>query len=261
MDPQAGLGQALDNEQLLHLHNLTRDVSKLCRNQLRDYLDALAPLFRPRRVLGDHVEGASRESVLGADQNLAELKELYFRVCNRPFDVRPEFNLPLESVQTQIQLYEWEYLHEVRTDRERRTISVVAPMTWVLAYPTTYTLSMIRQTLTGKQERDQDSVRSFVLRACMIHLLFVKNPTLSTLFEGLRYKVEIRKSAQLGELPLVTVSAPLETMRPSDDLLMMATGLSGRTAFQEVLDRAAGWRIPDPLQHQVASILREHGEA
>src|ERR1700693_134345 len=152
MDPQAGLGQALDNEQLLHLHNLTRDVSKLCRNQLRDYLDALAPLFRPRRVLGDHVEGASRESVLGADQNLAELKELYFRVCNRPFDVRPEFNLPLESVQTQIQLYEWEYLHEVRTDRERRTISVVAPMTWVLAYPTTYTLSMIRQTLTGKQE-------------------------------------------------------------------------------------------------------------
>ncbi|HLG98927.1 MAG TPA: hypothetical protein VKX49_21630 [Bryobacteraceae bacterium] len=261
MNPQTGVGQAMDSEQLLHLHNLTKDVAKLFRTQLRDCLEALAPLFRPRRVLGDHIEGSGRESVLGADQNFAELKDIYSRVCSRPFDLRSELSTPLESIPAQVQLYEWEYTHDVRTDRDRRTINVVAPMTWVLAYSSTYTFPLMRQLLTVKQERDQESVRAFVLRACIMHLLFNKNPTLGALFEGLRYKVETRKCSQLGELPLITLSAPLRTLRPSDELLVMATGLSGRTAFEEVLDRATAWRIPDPLQDQVTVLLREHGES
>jgi hypothetical protein len=261
MNPQPGLSQTLDNEQLLHLRSLTKDVSKLCRTQLRDYLTALTPLFRPRRLLGDHIEGSGRESVPDADQNLAELKDLYARVCARPFDIRPELPMPLESVSTQIQLYEWEYAHEVRADRDRTTINVVSPMTWVLGYSSTYTFPVMREMLAAKQERNEESVRSFVLRAGIMHLLFAKNPTLATLFQGLRYQVEVRKSPQLGELPLVTVSAPLRTMRPPDEVLLMATSLSGRTVFEEVLDGTSGSRIRDPLQEQIAVILQQHGGA
>src|SRR6516164_339784 len=102
MNRPAGQTQMLNVEQLLHLHNLTKDVSTLCEKQLRIYLEALAPLFRPRRVLGDHVEGTGRESVVGADQNLAELRDVYQRVSGRPFDLRRELMTPLESVSTQI---------------------------------------------------------------------------------------------------------------------------------------------------------------
>jgi len=260
MDSAAGPAQALNVEQLLHLHNLTKDVSEVCVKQLRTYLEALAPVFRPRRVLGDHVEGSGRESVGGADQNLAELREMYQRAAGRPFDLRRELATPLESISTQLQVYEWEYVQEVRTERDAKTVTVRSPLTWVLCYPSTYSLSMLKQVGTGQQARDPESVRAFVLRACVMNLLFTKQPALAGLFEGLRYRVEIRKSPQLGELPLVTVSAPLRTIRPPDDLVLVATGVAGGNVFEEVLDLEGAREIHDPLRDQLYGILRAHGE-
>jgi hypothetical protein len=255
MTQQADVGQALTHQQLPRLHNVTKDVAQICRGQLRIYLDALAPLFRPRRVLGNHMEGAGKETVANADQNFNLLRETYFKACGRPFDLRKELPTPLESVPTQIQLYEWEYQYDIRIDNERKSITVVSPLTWVLGYPSTYTLSMMRQVVAGKQDRDGEGVRSFVLRACLMDSLFAKLPEMKTLFDGLRYTFEVRKSPQLGELPLVTVSAPVKTMRPPDDLLMTATGLSGRPVFDEVLDEHQAARISDPLQAQILKVL------
>lgn len=260
MSQPAGIAPSLTHEQLPRLHSVTAEVQKICRGQLRAYLDALAPLFRPRRVLGNHMEGAGKESVVSADQNFNELREMYFKACSRPFDLRKELPSPLESVGTQIGLHEWEYAYDVRTERESRTITVVSPLTWVLAYPSTYTLSMMRQVTAGKQERDAEGVRSFVLRACLMRLLFAKLPDLATLFEGLRYHVELRKSPQLGDLPLVTVSAAVRTVRPADDLLLTATGMSGRTGFEEVIDEDQAAHITDPLQADILKVLDANGK-
>jgi hypothetical protein len=259
MTQQADVGRSLTHEQLPRLHNVTSEVQKICRGQLRTYLDALAPLFRPRRVLGNHMEAAGKESVVGADQNFEELREGYFKACGRPFDLRKELPTPLESVGTQIQLYEWEYLYNVHNDRESKSLTVVSPLTWVLAYPSTYTLSMMRQVVAGKQERDPEGVRSFVLRACLMNLMFARVAELGPLFEGLRYRVEVRKSPQLGDLPLVTLSALVKTVRPADDLLMAATGLSGRTGFEEVIDDYQAAHISDPLQAQILKVLDTAG--
>jgi hypothetical protein len=255
MSQPADIVPSLTHEQLPRLHALTAEVQKICRAQLRTYLDALGPLFRPRRVLGENIEGAGKESVKGADLNFSELREIYFKACGRPFDLRKELRAPLESVGTQIGLYEWEYVYEVHNDRESRNITVVSPLTWVLAYPSTYSLSMIRQVVAGKQERDAEGVRLFVLRACLMQLLFAKLPELAALFEGLRYRVEIRKSPQLGDLPLVTVSAPIRTVRPADEILLTATGLSGRTGFEEIIDDYQAAHIADPLQAQILKVL------
>ena len=259
MSTDAGVA-ALTNAELVHLHNLTEDIADLCRTRLRSYLDALAPLFRPRRVLGDLIEGAARESVPSAEKNFADLKETYRQVSGRPFDLRRELSAPLESIPTQIQLYEWEYVHQARTQNDRRQITVVSPLTWVLAYPSVYSLSMMRQVMAGKQERDHESVRAFVVRACVMHLLFSKQAGLSEVFEGLRYRVQVRKCQELGELPLVTVSAPVSTVRPADELILAATGLSGRAGFQEILDSAGAATISDPFEHQLKTIMSEHQE-
>jgi hypothetical protein len=260
MDNPAAPAQALNVEQLLHLHTLTKDVAKVCQKQLRGYLDAMALLFRPRRILGDYMEGAEKEYVGGSDRTLAELRELYRKVALRPFDLRPELSLPLESVSTQLQLYDWEYLHQTKTDRGYRSIKVTSPLTWVLAYSSTYSLSILRQVLAGQEERDSEAVRAFVLRACLMHLHFQKFPALSDLFAGLRYRVEVRQSQETGDLPLVTVSAPFSTMRPPDSLVTVASGLAGGASFSEVIDLSTVQQLKDPLREQVAAIFHNHGQ-
>jgi len=208
---------------LLHLHTLTKEVAKICQKQLRKHLDTMALLFRPRRMLGEAVEGAERESAGGSERTIAEFRELYRRVAVRPFDLRPELTFPLESVSTQLQLYEWEYLHNTKTDRGWRSIRVTSPLTWVIAYSSTYSLSMLRQALAGQEERDPEAVRAFVLRACIMHTHFTKFPAIADLLAGLRYRVEVRRSPELGELPLVTLSPPFSTVRPPDNLVTVAS--------------------------------------
>ena len=254
MTESLDVGQQLSQEQLARLHRTTQEVEKTCRARLQSYLDAMAPLFRPRRVLGNHMEGAGKETVTGADQSFTELRDIFFKACGRPFDLRKELPSPLESIATQVQLHEWEYSYEILTD-QRRTLSVVAPLTWVLAYPSSYTYPMVRQLVAGRQERDAESVRSFVLRASLMRLMFARLPELTTLFEGLRYRVEVRKSPQLGDLQLVTVSAPVETIRPSDELLSRAIDFSGRSGFVEVINPEQAAHISDPLQAEIQKIL------
>jgi hypothetical protein len=260
MDNPAPPADTLNVEQLLHLHTLTKDVAKVCQKQLRSFLDTMALLFRPRRILGDAIEGSERESVGSFERNVAELRDLYRKVAPRQFDLRPELNFPLESVSTQLQLYEWEYLHQVKTDRGWRGIKVTSPLTWVVAYSSNYSLSMLRQVLAGHEERDPEAVRAFVLRACLMNLHFTKFPAIAELLAGLRYRVEVRQTPETGDLPLVTLSAPFSTMRPPDSLVTVASGLAGGASFAEVLDLATVRGLQDPLREQVASIFSTHGQ-
>jgi hypothetical protein len=261
MIPQPVSAPALTSEDLQERHNVTREVANFCRQELRTHLETLAPLFRPRRVLGEYIEGNGRESVADAQRNFTELRDAFARLRGSPFELRPDLSSPIESPATQMQLYEWEYVHDARAGRDRRPITVTAPLTWVLTYPSLYSLSMMRLAATGRQERNYEAVHAFVLRACLLRLLFEKQSGLKTLLEGLRYKVEFRKLPELRDLPLVTVSAPVSTFRPSDDLVLSATGLSGRAVFQEVLDLESAARLRDPFQERIAAILRGESAA
>lgn len=260
MDNPGAPAETLNIEQLLRLHTLTKEVAKLCQKQLRSYLDTMALLFRPRRILGDAMEGAEPEAAGGSERNVAELRELYRKVAVRPFDLRPDLALPLESVSTQMQLYEWEYLHQTKTDRGWRSIKVTSPLTWVVTYSSNYSLPMLRQVLAGQEKRDSEAVRAFVLRACLVHLHFLKFPALAELLAGLRYRVEVRQSPETGDLPLVTVSAPFATVRPPDGLVTIASALAGGATFAEVLDLATVQNLHDPLRDQVAAIFQKHGQ-
>jgi hypothetical protein len=250
----------LNVEQVLRLHNLTKDVSQFCERQLRVYLDALAPLFRPRRILGDYVEGVGRESATGSIQNLEELKETYRRACGRPVDLSSELSTPIESMSTQLQIFPWEYFWDIASGGKKKRVTVSSPMTWVISYPSPYSFSMFRQVTSGGHERDQNNIRAFVLRACVMSLMFNKLPSLKAVLEGLRYTVEIRKSAELGDVPLVAISAPFPSFRPSDEIVLLASGVSGRNAFEEIIDIDAVRQMIDPLQTQVRGLLDEQLE-
>ena len=248
----------LEPSKLLSLHGLTKEVSQASLRHLKAQVDALAPLFRPRRFLGDHIEAVGKEAVPNADRNLAELRELYARVAVKPFDLRPEIRVPIESVSTQLQFDEWEYTHAIESDRGWQSIRVTSPLTWVVSYATSYSLTTLRSVVAGSGQRDVDAVRAFVLRACLISELFSKIPPMADLLAALRYKVEVRKSPQLGDLPLITISAPFKTFRPADKLVMMAAGLAGGASFAEVLDVESVRALSDPLRDEALGILKRH---
>ena len=248
----------LDASKLLSLHGLTRDVAQVCLKQLKGHVETMAPLFRPRRLLGDYMEGAGKETVPGAERNLAELQELYRKVALKPFDLRPELKAPLESVATQCQFHEWEYSYAAKTAKGWEQIRVTAPLTWIVTFSSPYSLSTLTDVVAGKSARDTEAVRAFVLNACLMSELFRKFPALVDLFAGLRYKVEVRRSPQLGDLPLVTISAPFSTAKPADDLVVMAAGLAGGASFAEVLDVASVQELSDPLRDAALKILAGH---
>jgi hypothetical protein len=248
----------LEPAKLLSLHGLTKDVAQACLRHLKTQIEAMAPLFRPRRVLGDYIDSTGKEPVPGADRNLADLQELYARVAIKPFDLRPELRTPLESVSTQFQFNEWEYTHAAETDGSWHSIRVTSPLTWVISYSTSYSLATLRGVVAGSGQRDAEAVRAFVLRACLMHELFSKVPALTSLLEGLRYKVEVRRSPQLGDLPLITVSAPFRTFRPADQLVAMAAGLAGGASFAEVLDVESVRNLADPLRDETVELVNRH---
>ena len=248
----------LEPAKLLDLHSLTKQVSQACLRHLKTQIEAMAPLYRPRRILGDHMEGSGKEGIAAADRNLADLQELYGRVAIKPFNLRPELRAPLESVTTQFQFDEWEYIHATETDRGWQSIRVTTPLTWVVSYGSPYSLSTVRGLAAGNGQRDPEAIRAFILRGCLMQQLFAKIPALTELLNGLRYKVEIRKSPQLGELPLVTISAPFRTFRPSDKLIALASGLAGGASFAEILDTDSVWNLSDPLRDEALEIVKKY---
>lgn len=203
------------------------------------------------------MEGAAREPVAGAERNLSELQALY-RSVSKSFDLRPELRTPLESVPTQFQLHEWEYTHPLRSDNGWRSIRVTTPLTWVVSYASPYSLGTLREAVAGEVARDTEAVRAFVLRGCLMHEMFRKFPASPGLLSGLRFHVEVRTSPHLGELPLVTISAPFRTFRPSDGLVALASGMTGGASFAEVLDVTSVRGLADPLRDQTIALLRQH---
>jgi hypothetical protein len=261
MDNPAAPAAALNIEQLFQRHTLTREVAKFCQKQLRGYLDTTSVLFRPRRFLGDYMEGTGREPVAGSERTFAELQELYRRFALKPFDLRPELPAPLPSVPTQLVLYDWEYPHSVQTERGWETIRIASPLTWVLSYASPSSLPVLRQQLqSGQHQKEPEAVRAFVLRACLMYILIEKHPAVADLLGALRFRVETRTIREFGELPLVTVSAPFATVRPPDDLVVKAAGFAGGASFTEVLDLESVRQLRDPLREEAARLLRQHGE-
>src|SRR4051794_22403649 len=249
------MSSALDPTQLLRLHGVTKQVAQVCLRRLRAHLETMGPLFRSRRFLGDHMEGTGKEGAPGADRNFADLQHLYGRAAVRPFDLRPELRSPLESVASQFQIDEWEYIQAVQTDDRWQSIRVTTPLTWVVTYNSSLSLPTLLGIMASGGQRDPEAVRAFVLRACLMSELFEKLPALKDLLQGLRFPVAVRHLPQFGELPLVTVSAPFRTFRPDDKLVAMAAGLAGGTSFAEVLDIESVRNLSDPLREEALAIL------
>ena len=248
-------GQAtLTLDQVVSLREKTDAISHILGSQLRAYIDTLKPLLSPRRLLGRHV--GSRDDVNGSDLALSRLKELYREGSHTPFGLPLEFpEHTLAQLDSQPAIYRWEYTHAAKSERDSKNVTITSPVQWVLSYESTLSLSEVQAMLESRIERKTESLRQFLLNALVMHLVVKNQPNLIQLMAGLHYRVSLKSLPGLGALSFVTISAPLTSFRPADDLLLMAMRFSGIPAFVELISLESVETFEDPLRGQLLQAL------
>ena len=253
MDPISP--SALSIEQLAALRQKTETASKVLDSHLKSYLDTIKPLLAPRRVLGRHV--VAREEVNISDRMLDQLKQQYGQVVSQaPFGFSLEFpQQTLSHLDNLPMVYSWEYTHMVKSATAEKLLTITSPVRWVLTYETGAAPALVRQMLNGKAERRTEALKQFVVNALAIGLLMQAYPGVGQLLSALRYRVQTECLPGFGNLPFVTVQACLESFRPSDELLLMATAFSGIPAFVELIQADSLQGYVDPVTEQLRQIL------
>jgi hypothetical protein len=242
-------------ERLLFLRRVTRAVSDHLVSELRGHLGTLAPLLRPRRLLGDYIESGSSEQVADADKNFAMLADLYAKAAGKPFDLPRPLRPPLKSIGLALEVYPWESLHPVDSGGTRKVITITSPVRYVLSYSSGVSLSRLRRGIAGHEEQKAEDIREFVIRCCLIHTVLGKDPGIVRLIRALRWDVSTEYSSELGALPLTTLTAPVRSMLPPDSLILESTEMSGMPLFEEVADVDALPHIHDPLRQKIEQII------
>lgn len=247
-------GRALTIGDVAALREKTEAVSQILGSCLRTYIDTLKPLLAPRRLLGRHV--GSREDVNGSDLALTRLKDLYREGSHTPFGLPLEFpDTTLAQLDSQPVIYRWEYTYTAKSERDSRALTITSPVQWVLSYESGLTLSQVYSMLESRMERRTEALRQFVISALVMQLLIKSQPSLVQLLAALRYQVDLKPLPGLGALPFVTITAPLTSFRPADELLLMATRFSGVPAFVELISPESIENFDDPLRTQLQQTL------
>lgn len=242
-------------QQLLLLRKVTRAMADALRTQLKDYLSSLAPLIRPKLFFGDFVAGPSRESPNFADKAFQELQTHYQSFAlTKPYQCPKDLKTPLDVVSSPLEIAALEYTYEARSETEKKTIAVTAPLKWVLSLPDC-SLGRLSELLSEKQP-SVDSLQRYCVHYAVLSYVLKRQPGFGRILDALRFPISIQQLPEFGLLPIPVISAPISTIRPPDAVIIENTEISGANAFEEVvnLDDLRGLR--DPLGEQLLGIAQ-----
>jgi hypothetical protein len=247
-----------NTQHLLQLRKLTRAVSDQLRGQLKDYLVTLSPLIRPRTVLGDYVQGSLKETVRGADKTFKDLQSLYESVAGAsPFHLAKELKAPVELVSSTLEMLPLEYSYVAKGQQGEKTVAITSPLKWVLVY-SGYPLTRLRQILLDRNRSDGE-LRECVLHHLVLNTVVTKQSGVSRIMEALHFPIRTETFPGLGQLPITVISSTLSTLRPTDDVIIESTEISGMDAFEELLNTDDVSRLPNPFKDALVPTLRNHG--
>jgi len=243
-------------QQLPELRRKTEAVAKLLHDQLTRHLETLRPLLSAERVFGKYAGGKGSDGAI--ERTFSELQQSYREFTRKPFDLPQTLDQHwLTLVGNRLVLYPWEYLHEAKADRESKPITMTAPLQWVLAYTSNYTLSQMREALAGKEAAQRsDNVRQFVINALVLQQVINKSTGIVSLMADLRYELKTTTSPDFKNLPLVTIRSAVPSFCPADDLILAAAAFSGIAAFIELIDVDGIEKVKDPVAARIEEILK-----
>ena len=246
-------------ERVQALRRLTRSVADLLREQVTDYLSTLSVLLRPRRVLGQYIEGSEKELVKGADRAFKELQTLYQTVARaKPFTLTRELGTPIAIADVSLEIHPVEYVHQVQSGEQTIPVTVRCPLAWTLSYAG-FSPNALPE-LLARRTGAHDELHAWLVNQLVLYTVAASQPGLQLVFERLHFPLSFVKEPGSGQLPLTRISSPLSTRRPPDDVILQSVELSGMDAFEEVINLDDIERIDDPLKNSLLELARSHGE-
>ncbi len=252
------MDEQFSTQKLLELRRLTRGVSELLRNQLKEYLATLAPLFRPAMVLGEYVHGSTKGAVKGAENNFRELRGLFDAIAgSKLYGISRELPLPLDIMSTTLEMIPMEYTYGAKGGPESKTITITSPLKWVLCY-SGFQPSRLREFL-GSKNRNNSEVTSHVLHHLVLHSVVTKQPGLKTMLDALHFQIISEPTTELGALPITCARASVSTFRPPDEVIIESTEISGMNVFEEVVNLEDIKLLRDPLHDRLVELSERYG--
>lgn len=245
----------IDLEQMGHLRDVSKKIMEFLDTRLSGYLSTIAPLFAPRKILGEFMESAYKERVPGADKNFARIEKRYKAIARETFGMPSKLGTPIANIKNQLEVYPWEYLHQLEGDGNE-TVRISSPVKWVMAYASSYSLADLLEQRVEGEKPDSSDVKQLILNSLTIWKLIDSSPDIVQLLEDLRFSVSIETAAASGDLPYVVLTADVPAFRPQDELIRTVTQLSGKQVFEELIDVDGLPGIVDPF---TASLLELKG--
>jgi len=244
-------------QSLLVLRKLTRAIADLVRAQMTEHLATLAPLLRPKMVLGDHVEDGSKESIRRSDKAFKELQTLYEKVSTaKPFNLPRELTLPLRLVGSGLEITPVDTAHVIKSGSDTRTIMVRSPLTWTLTY-SGYPPTRLPDLLKVKLQTGED-LNQLVVSYLLMHVVTTNSPGLMSVFDALHFPISSTTMPEFGPLPITRIGVDITTRRPSDDVILQSAELTGMDAFEEVVNVRDLSHLRDPLRDRLLELARQH---
>ncbi len=243
-----------DLNQMAPLRNASQMISQYLYQKIESYLEPLNALFAPKRVLGEYLEGFSRESVRGAEKNFAILADRYAKVCNATFHIPGKLKSPVPAIRNKLKIYPWEYPYQIGGD-PAQTITISSPVKWILTYDYPYTLSNVLKANRKGEKLQLEETRQFVINTVTLWLLMSKEAGLKQILADLRYPVSEDTSSVSGDLPFIVISSSIQSFIPQDDLIQTVTQLSGKPVFEELVDLESVDSITDPLAEKLKALV------
>lgn len=248
--------QSMDIQRLLDLRKITQAISRKFEADLKAHLATLAPLFSPLPLFGEYARGGAKSSGLQAEKAYRELRSRFQSIAEqRPFSL----NTPLAS---QLDLFAatpvpspLEYTYTARTEQGEHSITVTSPLRWVLSYPETDP-RRIRELLADDRNLVKEELAHALLQCLAMEILLEQRPGLVKLLRDLRYQVQSVELDGLGSLPTLTISSPIATQRPPDEIIIQNTQLTGIPSFEEVIEVEQIRRLEDPVRQELLGITQ-----
>ena len=242
---------------LLVLRKLTRAIADVVRVQMTEYLATLAPLLRPKMVLGDHVEDGTKESTRRSDKAFKDLQTLYESLAGtKPFNLPRELTLPLRLIGSGLEITPVDTALAIKSGSDTRTIMVRSPLTWTLTY-SGYPPTRLPDLLKAKLQTG-DELGQFVVSYLLMHVVIANSPGLVSVFDALHFPITTTTVPEFGPLPITRVGVAVSTTRPSDDVILQSAELTGVDAFEEVVNVQDLSNLRDPLKQRLLEIAKQH---
>jgi hypothetical protein len=243
-------------QSLLVLRKLTRAIADSVRAQMTEYLATLAPLLRPKMVLGDYIEDGSKESTRRSDKAFKELQALYERIAaTKPYNLPRELTLPLRLSGTGLEITAVDTPYIIQAGSDARTIMVRSPLTWTLTYAG-YAPTRLPDLLKAKLRPGED-LAQLVLSYLLMHVVTTNSPGLLQTFEALHFPITTTALPEFGPLPITRIGVAISTTRPPDAVILQSAELTGMDAFEEIVNVDDLAQLRDPLKEKLLEIARQ----